>query len=57
VILATRKDLEQLLQDDQDSLLLHGWRYSMVGKELQQLLLGKLSLSINEQCLTLHTIE
>ncbi len=57
VILATRKDLEQLLQDDQDSLLLHGWRYSMVGKELQQLLLGKLSLSIDEQCLALQAIE
>ncbi|OQK16313.1 ribonuclease D [Methyloprofundus sedimenti] len=57
VILATRKDLEQLLQDDQESLLLRGWRYSMVGKELQQLLLGKLSLSIDEQSLTLYAIE
>ena len=34
-ILATRKDLEDLLLNDDDELpLLHGWRYSMAGKEL-----------------------
>ena len=54
VILASRKDLEQLLFDDQDSSLLHGWRYSMVGQELQQLLAGKVSLTIDKQKLVLQ---
>lgn len=46
VILATRKDLEKLLLDEQESPLLHGWRYSMVGQELQQMLQGSLSITI-----------
>ncbi|WP_428356558.1 ribonuclease D [Methyloprofundus sp.] len=48
VILATRKDLEQLILDEQESSLLHGWRYSMVGQELQQLLQGKLALCVDK---------
>ncbi|MDD2864001.1 MAG: ribonuclease D [Methylococcales bacterium] len=43
--LATRNDLEDLLNDN-DCLLLHGWRFSMVGNELQQLLSGKAQLKI-----------
>ena len=47
IILATRKDLEQLLfGDDQDCLLLQGWRYNMAGRELQGLLKGELSLRL-----------
>ena len=46
VILATRKDLEQLLLGEEDSLLLQGWRFNMVGKELQGLLHGEYSLSL-----------
>ena len=42
-ILATRKDLEVLLfQEEEDCPLLHGWRYSMAGKELVGLLKGEL---------------
>jgi len=51
VILATRKDLEGLLLDDQESPLLHGWRYSMVGQELQHLLQGKILISIDQSTL------
>jgi ribonuclease D len=48
-ILATRNDLEALLNGDgEDCLLLRGWRFSMVGKELQQLLRGELHLKIEE---------
>ncbi len=49
-ILASRKDLEQLLfkEDGDDCPLLHGWRYSMAGKELVGLLAGQLLLSIDE---------
>ncbi len=54
IILATRKDLENLLLDeDEDCLLLHGWRYSMAGKELVGLLKGKLLLGIEEDKLAI----
>jgi ribonuclease D len=43
--LATRNDLEIFLNGE-DCLLLHGWRFSMVGKELQQLLTGNAQLKI-----------
>lgn len=43
--LATRNDLEVLLSGE-DCLLLHGWRFSMVGNELQQLLRGHAQLRI-----------
>ncbi len=46
-ILATRSDLEVLIcGNDDDCLLLRGWRFSMVGNELQQLLRGELHLKI-----------
>jgi ribonuclease D len=46
-ILATRKDLEDLLfNEDEDCPLLHGWRYSMAGKELVGLLKGELLFGI-----------
>jgi len=48
MILAGRKDLEKLLFDEQDNPLLLGWRYSMVGKELQGLLQGQYSLTLSE---------
>lgn len=48
-ILASRKDLEELLMTDDDSPLLHGWRYSMAGKELIGLLNGELLLSVQAE--------
>lgn len=47
--LATRSDLE-IFVNGEDCLLLHGWRFSMVGKELQQLLTGKAQLKIENNC-------
>ncbi len=48
-ILATRKDLETLLfNEDEDCPLLHGWRYSMAGKELVGLLKGNLLFGIQQ---------
>lgn len=49
IILATRKDLEQLLFGDEECLLLHGWRYNMAGKELQGLLSGDYALSLTSE--------
>lgn len=46
VILATRKDLEMLVTGHPECLLLHGWRYSMAGRELAELLQGKQWLAI-----------
>lgn len=46
-ILASRKDLEKLLFGDEENLLLKGWRFSMVGEELQGLLQGQYSLTLN----------
>ncbi len=54
IILATRKDLEALLFDEPDGLLRHGWRYSMVGKELLELLQGQFTISVDKNDLTLH---
>jgi ribonuclease D len=53
IILGNRKNLEKLLLDEEDSPLLHGWRYSMVGKELQGLLQGQYSLTINKENISL----
>lgn len=47
VVLATRKDLEHLLDGDLDTHILHGWRKKMVGDELLALLRGELCLSVD----------
>lgn len=53
VILANRKSLEQLLDGDPEAPVLHGWRYSMVGQELEGLLKGELSLSLSPETVTM----
>jgi ribonuclease D len=53
-ILATRKDLEVLLfNDDDECPLLHGWRFTMAGSELVGLLKGKLLLGIESERLSI----
>ena len=53
-ILASRKDLEELLSnDDVECPLLHGWRYTMAGKELVGLLKGQLLLGIDSDKLAI----
>ena len=46
--LADRKDLERLLTDDPEVPLLHGWRATLVGRELQALLRGELRLEVRD---------
>ena len=53
VILATRKDLEMLLFEDSKCRLLHGWRYSMVGSELIDVLQGKYLVSLRDSSIQL----
>jgi ribonuclease D len=53
-ILATRKDLEVLLfNGDDECPLLHGWRFSMAGRELVGLLKGELLLGIESDRLSI----
>ena len=53
-ILASRKDLEVLLfNDDDECPLLHGWRFTMAGRELVGLLKGKLLLGIESERLAI----
>jgi ribonuclease D len=53
-ILASRKDLEVLLfNDDDECPLLHGWRFTMAGKELVGLLKGELLLGIEAEKLAI----
>jgi ribonuclease D len=49
VILASRKELEKLLYEgeDEECLLLSGWRYTMAGRELQGLLSGDYALTLH----------
>ena len=56
VILATRKDLEDLLFGGEDCVLLHGWRFNMVGKELQGLLNSELSLSLTPEAVVIDPV-
>ncbi|MFZ2311987.1 MAG: ribonuclease D [Methylobacter sp.] len=54
IILATRKDLEVLLfNDDDECPLLHGWRFDMAGRELVGLLKGELLLGIESDRLAI----
>lgn len=54
IILATRKDLEVLLfNDDDECSLLHGWRFKMAGRELLGLLKGELLLGIESDRLAI----
>jgi len=54
VILATRKDLEELLfNGDNECPLLHGWRFNMAGRELVGLLKGELLLGIQSDKLAI----
>ncbi|MCK4841693.1 MAG: ribonuclease D [Methylococcales bacterium] len=46
--LACRKDLEKLLFNEDDNPIRQGWRYSMVGKELEGLLDGQFALTLKE---------
>jgi ribonuclease D len=53
-ILATRKDLEVLLfNDDDECPLLHDWRFTMAGRELVGLLKGELLLGVESERLAI----
>ncbi len=56
VVLATRKDLEELLYQE-DSPVLHGWRFSMVGEELQCLLSGRCSLNLTSETVIVNKAD
>ena len=45
-VLASKKDLEQLLIDPKNTKILHGWRKNLIGDELLETLAGKRTISI-----------
>lgn len=47
-LIATRDDLRSFLQDRRRSALSHGWRYEVVGKELEGLLSGAVGLTVKD---------
>lgn len=47
-VLASRKDLEQLMDDPEHCRLLQGWRKSLVGEELAALIQGEYQIAVSE---------
>lgn len=48
-VLASRKNLQKLLLAEADNSLLHGWRYSMVGQDLQSMLTGLYKITLDKE--------
>jgi len=46
-LLATRSDLEAMLSGDADARLRRGWRYELLGSQIEQLLAGDMSLAFD----------
>lgn len=55
-MLATRKELENLVRDEADSSLLTGWREHLIGKQLEAFLDGKVSFQIVDNELISHKL-
>lgn len=55
-ILASRKELEKLLFNE-DCQLLKGWRFGMIGRELEELLSGQYSLKLNRESITISDVN
>lgn len=53
-VLATRKDLDRLVQQDEDVQVLKGWRYELVGSDLIKFLEGGKTLRITRDKFTLE---
>lgn len=47
-VLASRRDLEQLVAGREDVMLRQGWRYRLLGQQLMQFLSGELSVQVRE---------
>ena len=47
-ILAPKKEIEKLIRRDSESLLLKGWRHSLIGESLDEFLSGKTSIKVVE---------
>lgn len=53
--LAARRELEQLIEGERDLPLLHGWRAGVAGREVLDLLEGRLALTVDDG--ELRTLE
>ena len=52
-VLATRKDLERLVQKQNDVPLLAGWRYELVGADLMNFLQGAKTVHIHRDSINI----
>lgn len=55
--LATRTELERLVRGGRDGELLHGWRLETVGRELLEMLAGKLVMEVKDGALHIRPTE
>ena len=55
--LATRKDIDNLVLNRKNSRLNQGWRFAMVGQQLQDFMLGNAALRVNKHRLKLDRSE
>ena len=56
-VLANRKQLEKLVLQDGNCDVMHGWRRNLVGKQLQSLLDGELSLTVKDGELVIQQVN
>ena len=54
-VLASRKDVARLVQGDDRTAVLHGWRRALIGNELQTVLQGERCLRIQQGTLRIQT--
>ena len=57
VVLAKRKEIEKLVQGDAHSPLNYGWRYELIGKELQTFLQGEKCLCMRDSRLNVTDLS
>jgi ribonuclease D len=56
-IVATRKDLEEVLANPEDARVLHGWRKPLVGNDILDLLQGRKRLRVTDGTLRIEAHE
>ena len=54
-VLGGRKDLDALLNGDEHCRFLHGWRYEVIGKTLQDFLHGEITVTIEKDHLKIES--
>ncbi|MCF0231941.1 MAG: ribonuclease D [Enterococcus sp.] len=57
-LVCSSKDLSHLaMGDTENSKLMHGWRYNFIGRELQDLLEGKIGITFRDNRIVVHKLR